>query len=142
MYGKHEYDSHSATLGTPTRERSTPSRQRGINKRAGSTPNQSTSNKKPKTESEAMDVLLTLVGRIAATREAELARSKEQDKETAVRVRCEHYKMLDDFRNRVSKIECEMSSAATPIKMVLQEYLNFFLEERQRIMDALHSQGL
>lgn len=72
-----------------------------------------------------MDVLVTLVGRIAAAREAEVALGREQEQEVSVRIRAEHHKMLDDIRKRISEIECEMSSAASPIKLRLQGDLNF-----------------
>ncbi|KAG1696522.1 hypothetical protein DVH05_018173 [Phytophthora capsici] len=89
-----------------------------------------------------MDVLVTLVGRIAAAREAEITLAREQDQEVAVRVRFEHYKMLDDLRKRIDKIECEMTSAASPKKLRLQVDLDFFLDEKQRILDGIRAQDL
>ncbi|ETL41742.1 hypothetical protein L916_07339 [Phytophthora nicotianae] len=79
---------------------------------------------------------------IAAAREAEITLAREQDQEATARVRAEYYKMLDDIRKRISAIESEMSSAASPIKLRLQVDLDFFLEERQMIMDALREQNL
>ncbi|KAE9017128.1 hypothetical protein PR002_g13475 [Phytophthora rubi] len=146
MYEEDEYDSLADSSATLTRERrstpsATPSHRSGKTKRAARSPARSTPGKKQKTESDAMDVLVTLVGRIAAAREAEVALGREQEQEVSVRIRAEHHKMLDDIRKRISAIECEMSSAASPIKLRLQGDLNFFLEERHRIMENVRSLG-
>ncbi|KAE8952920.1 hypothetical protein PF005_g33120 [Phytophthora fragariae] len=71
----------------------------------------------------------------------EVALGREQEQEVVVRVRAERHKMLDDIRKRISDIECEMSAAASPVKRRLKGDLDFFLEERQRIMDLVRSQG-
>ncbi|ETN23674.1 hypothetical protein PPTG_20688 [Phytophthora nicotianae INRA-310] len=64
-----------------------------------------TPNKKPRTNSYSTDALVMLVGRIAAAREAEITVATDQYKQAAVRVRSEHYKMLDDLCKRIDKIE-------------------------------------
>ncbi|KAE8887078.1 hypothetical protein PF003_g27048 [Phytophthora fragariae] len=147
LYQEDEYDSLDAFSTTPVRERrsssvATPNRQNGGKKRAERSPARgSLGNKKSKSDSDSMDVLLTLVGRIVTAREAEVALGREQEQEVVVRVRAERHKMLDDIRKRISDIECEMSAAASPVKRRLKGDLDFFLEERQRIMDLVRSQG-
>ncbi|ETI57424.1 hypothetical protein F443_00282 [Phytophthora nicotianae P1569] len=64
-----------------------------------------TPNKKPRTNSYSTDAPVMLVGRIAAAREAEITVATDQYKQAAVRVRSEHYKMLDDLCKRIDKIE-------------------------------------
>ncbi|KAE8965466.1 hypothetical protein PR002_g28670, partial [Phytophthora rubi] len=147
LYQEDEYDSLDAFSTTPVRERrsssvATPNRQNGGKKRAERSPARgSLGNKKSKSDSDSMDVLLTLVGRIVTAREAEVALGREQEQEVVVRVRAERHKMLDDIRKRISDIECEMSAAASPVKRRLKGDLDLFLEERQRIMDLVRSQG-
>ncbi|ETI48402.1 hypothetical protein F442_07582 [Phytophthora nicotianae P10297] len=144
MYEEGEFDSLSSF--TPTREhrRATQASEvpAGSERVLTRSPKQLLK-KKTKTHSDSTDdVLVTLVGRIAAAREAEITLAREQDQEATARVRAEYYKMLDDIRKRISAIESEMSSAASPIKLRLQVDLDFFLEERQMIMDALREQNL
>ncbi|KAF4040219.1 hypothetical protein GN244_ATG07650 [Phytophthora infestans] len=140
MYEEDEFDSLSAPVSTPMREcRATPSQRGGSRKRNKRSPTKTTPNKKQKSEAAAMDALVTLVGRITAAREAEVALGNEQEQEASMRVRGEQHKMLDDIRKRISAIECEMNSAASPIKLRLQGDLKFFREERQRIMDCVRS---
>ncbi|KAF4142728.1 hypothetical protein GN958_ATG08040 [Phytophthora infestans] len=140
MYEEDEFDSLPAPVSTPMRERrATPSQRGGSRKRNVRSPIKTTPNKKQKSEAEAMDALVTLVGEIAAAREAGVALGREQEHEASMRVRGEQHKMLDDIRKRISAIECEMNSAASSIKLRLQGDLEFFLEERQRIMDSVRS---
>ncbi|KAF4035748.1 hypothetical protein GN244_ATG12237 [Phytophthora infestans] len=140
MYEEDAFDSLSASVPTPMRERrATPSQRGSSRKRNVRSPTKTTPNKKQKSEAEAMDALVTLVGRIAAEREAEVALGREQEQEASMRVRGEQHKMLDDIRKHISALECEMNSVASPIKLRLQGNLEFFLEERQRIMDSVRS---
>ncbi|KAK1947410.1 hypothetical protein P3T76_001420 [Phytophthora citrophthora] len=131
LYVEDEFDTMAASE-TPTREvrspyNSTPTGPGTNKKRAGScTPHTNNPKKKTKSESGSMEVLLTMVRRIAAAREAEVVQAMELDHEAAARTRAEHYKMLDDIRKRISTIESEMSSAASPIKLCLQGDLDFF----------------
>ncbi|KAF4046832.1 hypothetical protein GN244_ATG00729 [Phytophthora infestans] len=142
MYEEDEFDSLSTFAFTPMRERrATPSQRGGNRKRNVRSPTKTTPNKKQKSEAEAMNALVTLVGRIAAVREAEVALVREQEQEASMRVRGEQHKMLDDIRKRISAIECEMNSAASPIKLRLQGDLDFFLQERQRIVDSVRSRA-
>ncbi|OWZ02336.1 hypothetical protein PHMEG_00026114 [Phytophthora megakarya] len=60
-----------------------------------------------------------MVGRIAATREAEVVQAMGLDPEAVARTRAEHYKMLDDIHKRISTIESERSSVASAIKIRL-----------------------
>ncbi|KAF4044277.1 hypothetical protein GN244_ATG03366 [Phytophthora infestans] len=69
MYEEDEFDSLSSS--TPTRERrnATPSKPSSTKKRPReSLPSRRTPNKKYKADSDSMEVLVTLVGRIAAAR--------------------------------------------------------------------------
>ncbi|KAF4040996.1 hypothetical protein GN244_ATG06764 [Phytophthora infestans] len=128
MYEEDEFDSLSTFAFTPMRERrATPSQRGGNRKRNVRSPTKTTPNKKQNSEAEATNALVTLVGRIAAVREAEVALGREQEQEASMRVRGEQHKMLDDIRKRISAIECEMNSAASPIKLRLQGDLDFFL---------------
>ncbi|KAG7394078.1 hypothetical protein PHYBOEH_005857 [Phytophthora boehmeriae] len=95
--------------------------------------------KRLKTEPDRMGDLVDLVGRIVSTREAELQQAQQADMESAARTRAEYHKMLDDILRRITAIESEMSSAASPIKLRLQGDHAFFMEERQQIMDAIRT---
>ncbi|KAK1942549.1 hypothetical protein P3T76_006048 [Phytophthora citrophthora] len=123
-----------AASETPTREvrssyNSTPTGPGTNKKRAGScTPHTNNPKKKTKSESGSMEVLLTMVGRIAAAREAEVVQAMELDHEVGARTRAEHYKMLDDIRKRISTIESEMSSAASRSNFAYKGIWTFFLK--------------
>ncbi|OWZ13065.1 hypothetical protein PHMEG_00013680 [Phytophthora megakarya] len=146
LYVEDEFDTLEPSSPTPTRESpnsSNPTMRGTNNKRVGpSTPQKNNQTKRVKTEVESMDILLVLVGCITAAREAEVMQAMEPDHEAAARTRAEHHKMLDDIRKRINDIQSEMTSASSPLKLRLQEDLEFYLEERTRIMEYVRSQEL
>jgi hypothetical protein len=99
--------------------------------------------KRVKTAGDRMAELVSLVGRIAAAREAEIQSQRIGEQvATAVRSRNDHHKMLDDLRDRIVAIETAMISALTPVKVRLQSDLDFILEERDKVIAAIRSQSL
>ncbi|KAK1934331.1 Tetratricopeptide repeat protein 1 [Phytophthora citrophthora] len=112
LYVEDEFDTMAASE-TPTREvrspyNSTPTGPGTNKKRAGScTSHTKKPNKKTKSDSGSMEILLMMVGRIAAAREAEVVQAMELDHEAAARTRAENYKMLDGIRKRTSTIEAK-----------------------------------